>query len=230
MFIDEEDEDQSFVERHPGLIFLAIILIVVPGIYFVARKLSGTHAARAKQDEVMIQLPPPPPSPRPKPTPTPEQTPPPEDRQRMIDQVPTKDITKAPPKPAAPAPLGTSITGPGGGPDMGLGTGLGGGGGFGGEGMGGDKYGWYASEVQTRVADAVRKNPLTRTASMNIKVRIWPDSTGRIVKAHISGSTGDPALDAALQNDVLTGLQLPEAPPSDMPLPIVMWVSAQRPQ
>ena len=64
---------------------------------------------------------------------------------------------------------------------------------------------------------------------MNIVVRIWPDSTGRVVKAHIAGSTGDLALDKALQNDILTGLQLADPPPADMPLPIVMRLSAQRP-
>jgi hypothetical protein len=82
--------------------------------------------------------------------------------------------------------------------------------------------------VQTRIGDALRSNPATRRASMSVTVRIWPDSSGRIIKARISG--GDPTLDATLQNDILTGLQLPDPPPSYMPLPIVMRVSAQRPQ
>jgi len=46
----------------------------------------------------------------------------------------------------------------------------------------------------------------------------------------LSGSTGEPALDAALKNQVLNGLQLQEPPPSDMPLPIVMRLTARRPQ
>jgi outer membrane biosynthesis protein TonB len=149
----------------------------------------------------------------------------------MTEQVPTQDEKKEAPKPDAPAPLGTGITGPGGGPDFGLGHGLGGGGGFGsGGGGGGSKYGWYASEVQTRIADALRNNPRTRSASMNIVIRIWPDSTGRITKVRIAGTTGDPSLDSTLQNDILTGLQLSDPPPSDMPMPIVMHVSARRPQ
>ena len=148
----------------------------------------------------------------------------------MVEQKPVENEEKPVPKPPdAPAPLGTSITGPGGGPDMGLGTGLGGGGGYGsgGGGRNGSKYGWYATQVQNRIADAMRTNPRTRKASMNVVVRIWPDSTGRVTKARVS-SSGDPALDAALQNDILTNLQLAEPPPSDMPLPIVMRVSARR--
>ena len=48
-------------------------------------------------------------------------------------------------------------------------------------------------------------------------VAAWPDILG------------DPAL-AALQDEVLVGLQLSDPPPADMPLPIVMRLSAQRPQ
>ena len=148
----------------------------------------------------------------------------------MVEQQPVQDAQKpAPPKEKAPEALGTSITGPGGGQDLGLGSGLGGGGGYGGEG-GGSKYGWFASEVQSRIADALRNNPRTRRASMNVVIRVWPDSTGRITKARLSGSTGDPSLDATLKDDILTGLQLTDPPPADMPLPIVMRLSAQRPQ
>jgi len=185
----------------------------------------------------MVRLPPPPPPPQrtPPPTPPPKDQPTPEEKQneqKMVEQAPVKQEEKPAPKEKAPdAPLGTTINGPGGGQDLGLGSGLGGGGGYGSGGGGGSsKFGWYASEVQSRVADAVRNNPRTRRASMKLIVRIWPDSTGRITKVHISGSTGDPAVDAALQNEILTGLQLNDPPPPDMPLPIVMRLTAQRPQ
>jgi hypothetical protein len=52
---------------------------------------------------------------------------------------------------------------------------------------------------------------------------------GRIARAELAGSTGDPAVDAAIKNQVLTGLQLQEAPPSGMPLPIVMRITERRP-
>jgi len=60
-------------------------------------------------------------------------------------------------------------------------------------------------------------------------VRIWPDNTGRITRATLASSTGDAALDAALRDDVLSGLQLSEPPPADMPLPIVMQLTAKKP-
>ena len=218
---------------------VVVILVLGAGVYMVSKVLAGSHSSSSTRDDmVSISLPPPPPPPPPKqqPTPPPQQQPTPEQQdQKMVEQQPVQDEKKddapKPKAPDAPAPLGTSITGPGGGPDMGLAGGLGGGGGYGsGGGGGGTKYGWYASEVQNRIGDALRNNPRTRRASMNLRIRIWPDATGRITKVHISGSTGDPSLDAALQNDILTGIQLADPPPADMPLPIVMQVSAQRPQ
>lgn len=133
------------------------------------------------------------------------------------------------PKAEAPAPtLGTGLKGDG--PGLsGLGA-TGNGGGFGGgkSGGGGSKWGFYAAKVQSRVGDALRNNKTTKSSSLKVQVRIWPDpTTGKVLRAKLDGSTGDRSLDAALQNEVLTGLQL-EPPPQGMPLPIVMRLTAQR--
>jgi outer membrane biosynthesis protein TonB len=236
----DDDEDKSLFQRYRVLVGLAVLVVLGAGVAYAARALSSSHQAPARQEDItMIRLPPPPPPPQqtPPPTPPPQQQPTPEQQQdpKMIEQAPVQnekkeDAPKENKPPDAPAPLGTSITGPGGGQDLGLGSGLGGGGGEGGGGPGGTKYGWYATEVQSHIADALRSNPSTRGASMNIVVRIWPDSTGRVVKARIAGTTGDSNLDNTLRQDILTGLQLPDPPPADMPLPIVMRISAQRPQ
>ena len=153
------------------------------------------------------------------------QQPQPEPEQKMVDQTPVTPNEKPPDKaPEAPKPdeppaaLGSNIKGDG--PDS---FGLSGNGG------GGSRFGWFASQVQTSIADALRKNKRTRSASLSVKVRIWPDTTGRITRAQLSGSTGDPSVDQALQNEILTGLQLQEPPPKDMPTPIVLHVTARKP-
>src|SRR5690606_26438677 len=95
---------------------------------------------------------------------------------------------------------------------------------------GGSQYGWYAGQVQSRIADAMRKNRRTRNASIRgMQVRVWPDSTGRIAKVQLTGSAGDPATDAALESEVLQGLQLQEPPPAGMRMPIVLRLNARRP-
>ena len=150
----------------------------------------------------------------------------------MVEQMPV-DANEEKPDDTAPAPvadLGTSITGPGGSDAFGLSGNRGGGGlGTGGSRSSGSRWGWYAAQVQTTIGDALRKNSRTREASFRIEVRVWPDLTGRIARAQVVGTTGEAAVDAAIKAEVLTGLQLKEPPPADMPLPIVMRLTARRP-
>jgi hypothetical protein len=127
--------------------------------------------------------------------------------------------------------LGTNITGNGPPDGFQLGKNTGGsfiGGGGGGK-SGGSRFGWYASQVQRVVAEALRNHPKTSTGSYSIEVRIWPDTNGRIVRAKLAESTGNIEVDAAIAREVLPGLQLQEPPPPGMSLPILMRFSARRP-
>jgi hypothetical protein len=137
------------------------------------------------------------------------------------------------PKPAdEPPPITTGLTGDG--PGMaglgayqpGQGTGSGG---IGGGGRGGSKYGHFASQVQNAIAAALRNHSKTRNAAFSVKARVWADSSGRIVRLTLENSTGDAAVDQALKSEVLTGLQLSQPPPADMPMPIVMRLNARKP-
>jgi len=151
--------------------------------------------------------------------------------QMPIDQPEQKPEAAAKPEEPPAGPLGTGITGQGT-DGFGLGksgNGAGGNGTGSGSGHKGSRWGWYAGQVQSRIQEALRNNRKTRDAAMRIEVRIWPDSAGRIARAKLSGTTGDPAIDAALQNEVLTGLRLSEPPPEGMPIPIVMRLTARRP-
>ncbi|MDB6074247.1 MAG: hypothetical protein JWO89_1887, partial [Verrucomicrobiaceae bacterium] len=130
-----------------------------------------------------------------------------------------------------PPPISTGLTGDG--PGMaglgsykpGQGNGSGGSSGIGRK--GGSKYGYFASQVQRSITDAVRRHERVRNASFSIKVRVWADAGGRIIRSSLSGSSGDSSVDAAITNDVLNGLQLPEPPPADMPMPVVMRLNVK---
>lgn len=93
----------------------------------------------------------------------------------------------------------------------------------------GSRFGWYAAKVQSSLAEALRQNPATRNATMSLQVRIWPDATGRITRVQLVGTSGNAAVDAAVKNHVLTGHQLPQAPPAGMPTPIVLRINARKP-
>ena len=138
-----------------------------------------------------------------------------------------EEAPKEAPPPDEP-PLGTGIKGEGG-DNYGLGD-KPGSGRIGGSQGNGSKWGWYASQMQSRIQQALQQNRKTRSANMSVKVRVWPDPSGRIRRAQLAESTGDPSLDGVLRDEVLTGLQLNEPPPGDMPAPITLRVTARRPR
>jgi protein TonB len=220
MEFDDEPEPpaQSFLKRYR----LAIIVtgVVLAGIIAVA-KLASSGGGSSRRDSItIVSLPPPPP---PMMTPPP---PPPQEEQRMEQPMIKEEQPKeAPPKDEPP--LGTGIKGDG--PDsFGL-SDKPGNGRIGGNNGNGSKWGWYASQVQSRIQQALQQNRKTRTASLSVNVRVWPDASGRINRAQLAGSTGDPTLDSALRDEVLTGLQLEEPPPEGMPAPITLHLTARRP-
>ena len=220
MQFDDEPEPpaQSFLKRYR----IAIIVtgVVLAGIIAVAKLASSGGGSSRRESITMVSLPPPPP---PMMTPPP---PPPQDEQRMEQPMIKEEQPKeAPPKDEPP--LGTGIKGDG--PDnFGL-SDKAGNGRIGGNNGNGSKWGWYASQVQSRIQQALQQNRKTRTASLSLEVRVWPDATGRINRAQLAGSTGDPTLDSALRDEVLTGLQLQEPPPEGMPAPITLRLTARRP-
>jgi periplasmic protein TonB len=210
---------------------VALVLVVVAIVLVVqAAKSGGSSALDRPRDIVSVRsLPPPTPPPV-----TPPPTPPPqtEVKQQMLDQSPVSEPESKPldhPQPAS-ASLGTNIQGNGGSDAFGLGKSGNGfvGGGAGGSG-GGSRFGWYATLVSRAVNDALGKNPITRTASYSVKVRIWSDANGRVTRAKLSGTSGDALVDDAIRKHVLANLQLPEPPPDGMPMPIVMRISERRP-
>ena len=220
----DELEQKSFLRKYGlGVGIGAVVLVCIVAFAF-AMTSDKSPAPRRAPEMTMVRLAPPPPPP---PTPPPVQQPPEQKIEKEEEMVPEERPIEEPPEAPDEPPVGTDIKGDGKGDGFGLrgpgGTGLGRTGGT------GSKYGAYAAKVQSRIADALRTNSRTRNASLSVQVRVWPDSTGRITRAQLAGSTGDSALDAAIRNDVLTGLQLSEPPPEDMPRPISLRLTARRP-
>lgn len=212
-------------------IAVAAVLLVAAGL--VAWFLFGGKSKPKKRDagivSIMPVLPPPPPPPPPQPTPPPPEPVSQPDQPELVEET----QPEAPPEaaPDEPAPMGSNIQGDG--PPDGFGlTGKGGGGLIGGRGKGGgsgSRFGAYAGRVQGAVSAALRAHKLTRSASLSLKARIWVDASGRVTRATLEGSSGDPAVDNALRNEILTSVTLPEPPPEGMPMPIVMRINAARP-
>ncbi|MBS0659371.1 MAG: hypothetical protein JSR82_14110 [Verrucomicrobia bacterium] len=199
------------------------ILLLGAGWALAALTKGASAAPRRVQPLVAVALPPPPPPPVATPPPPPPQ------EQKMVEQEKVEENEPKPEEAPKEAPAAsTNIKGSG---TDGFGL-RGGAPSLGGEARrgGNSRWGWYAGQVQGRIASALRSHPRTRQGRFeNLTVRIWADATGRITRASLGGSTGDAGLDAALRNEVLAGLQLAEAPPTGMPMPIVLRVNARRP-
>ena len=209
------------------IIGVMLTLVVLGGVVsFLNTPAQRTRPVARKTDIVTITLPPPPPPPLP---PPPVKKEPP--KQEMIEQEKVETI-ETPEEAVANDPqddaLGTNIVG-GNGPDMGLRAG----GGSGtrnriGGGRHGGKWDGFAVKVQNTIAGTLRQNAGTRNATFSIKVLVWADANGRITRATPVGSSGNPTVDQALKNQVFAGLQLPDPPPADMPMPINMRISASK--
>ena len=224
---DEYDEDLTFFERHKvKMIVAGLVVAGTVGLFVFSPKDSPRRKSSVTMVNIMPPLPPPPPPPTPKERPPePEQM---KEEKFQPEEAPKPDPVTADPE---PAPMGTNLQGDG--PNAfglahGSGSGMIGGTGRGKAGAG-SKFGAYASQVQSRVVDSLRNHKKTRSAAMNLKVRVWADSTGRITRATLSGTSGDATVDRAIRDEVLTGLQLQAPPPEGMPMPIVMRLSATRP-
>jgi len=216
-FEDEPDQPpQSFFRRFRIAIIVTSFVLAV--IIVIAKFASGSAVSKRDSITLVSIAPPPPPPPLLRPPPPPQQ-----EEQKMEQPM----IKEEEPKEASKSePLSTGIKGDGANnfglsskPDHGL---------IGQNGGRGTKWSWYAKQVQGRVQQALQTNRRTRSASMNVSVRVWPDPSGRIRRAQLSESTGDPGLDAAIRDEVLTGLQLDQPPPADMPAPITLRLAARR--
>jgi protein TonB len=213
---DEEEKPTGFRKWRAPLI---VALLSLTAIGYAVKVLSKADGSGAKKDSVaMIQIMPAAPPPPPPPPPPPEQM-----KEEMIKQEEDKEEEPDP----APV-IETAVKGPASGgivvaqqrPSNFLAKRSDG---------GKTKWGWYASQVQTRISEELRKNPRTRKADGRFEVRIWIDpATGRVTRARLGSSTGDTGLDSGIA-EALQGAQLQQPPPEGMPMPIVLRVTARRP-
>jgi len=220
---DEEPEVSGFKKWRIPVIIGALL---AGGIGFVANSMSKKTAAPPPKMEPMkveiVKHTPPPPQPTP---PPPQQVE--EKKVEMIEEV--KPEEQAPPDPTPQ--VQTALEGKGDGGGMKLAKGDGSGVFANRNTVSAERMRWsaFAGQVKSRIGQVLESHPKTRKARMQLVVHVWLDDTGRITRAKLDGSTGDSALDAAIRDEILPGLQISGAPPQGMPMPINMRITARRP-
>lgn len=208
------------------IIGIMLGLVVAGGVVSLFVSGGNRKNSMVRKAEVMVTVLPPPLPPPPPPPPAP---PPPPKEQEMVEQKPIELEEPEPTPVEAPQNEALSTNIAGNGPDMGLRASTGGSSNRNqiGSGRRGGKWDHYAITVQNTIAETLRRHADVRHAAFSLQVRVWADANGRITRANLVGSSGVSAVDQAIKNQVLKGLQLPEPPPADMPMPINMRITAR---
>lgn len=90
------------------------------------------------------------------------------------------------------------------------------------------RYGWYYSRLAAGIEDEFRRQKDLVSAATRAEVRVWVDPAGVVTRVQLVRTTGNPRLDQAIQSVV--GLRFREPPPDDLPMPMILRVTARRPE
>lgn len=217
-YSEDDLEEGSFLKRNWLALTVGVLVLAGGTTAAIALSSKGGAGSRKGQDMIMIQMPPPPvvlPPPPP---------PPPELEDPMIKH--EDEVKEEAPVADAPS-TGVVSNGPA------DGFGMRAKGGTGKRTMIGSRstvstWAPYAGQAASRIADAMRRHGKLKHSNMTITAKVWIDATGRITRA-TTQSSGDAALDAALRDEVLNGMQLSGPPPEGMKMPVNLKLSARRP-
>lgn len=79
----------------------------------------------------------------------------------------------------------------------------------------------YARTMHRALDAALTANPKTRNGPFRAGFELWVDAKGRVMRVRLVSSSGNPAMDAALRDELMPGLALP-VPPPDLPMPVIV--------
>lgn len=221
-------EEGEKLRRYAGV--AAVATIFLAGAYGVYSLVSSDAGPKKRVAEVIaLKIVPPPPPPPPKEEPPP---PPPKIVEQKIE--PPEPMPDNQPKQEAPppdAPLALDAAGAGAGDAFGLAAKPGGtpltlGGGNGGGGGLGAGFGRYASLMQDQIGRRLRSDDKLNVAKFRATIRVWLTPVGKVDRVQLLRTTGDTQLDAQIEQVIGTMPVMPEAPPKEMPQPVIVRIGA----
>jgi protein TonB len=197
--------------RPVALASLAVLLVIGTGVFLVIRYVHGIEPRpQLRIQEVTVVRPPPPPPP-----PIEEPLPPPEPEMVQPEFEP-EEVAAPEPEPAEAPPaasLGLDAEGGVGGDGFGLVGRKGGRGLVGGTGTGGTLAGWYTGVLQRDLQAFLENQEGLRSKHYSVVVRLWLAADGRVERSVLDTSSGDPSIDASIEEALNSGFQVSERPP-----------------
>ena len=210
--------------KRMALIGVAVLVIV--GLVYLANSLMSGGSAHKKTVTTVKLLPDTPPPPPPPPPKEPPKEQPKEVKevkevpQPKQEQTPPAEVLKMEgaagdgPSPFAAGAVNSEYKGGE------VGTKIGG---------GASKYqfAYYTGMIKSQIEQALAKDKTLASGSYKLVVKVWVATNGRIQRFEIAGSSGDPVIDALIKKSVDEMPALAEPPPSDMPQPVKLRVTAR---
>jgi protein TonB len=211
-------EPQSGYRKYVAPAIAALVLLAGGfGIYHIV---TGESPRKRVLETVAIKLVQPPP---------PEVKPPPEPPKMVEEQKIEQPVDKpmeAPRDEPPPGPLALDAKGEAGSDAFGLGGKLGGADFLGGGG-GGTRFGHFAILMQTSISKSIHDDEKLNAEKFRATVKVWLSEAGKIQRVQVMHTSGDVTTDSRIEQVIAAMPALPEAPPKDMPQPIVVRIGAR---
>ena len=191
------------------------VALIAGFVWFVRTMMAAKSGRPERQIETVQIIRPPPPPPDQPPPPPPEKT----------DEPLPKDKPEEPPPDNSPppaGPLGLDAQGSAGEDAFGLAARAGGGDLVGGNGTA--VFAWYTNRVRDAIRDKLSADGRIGSKRFSFTVLVWIEADGRIKQVKAVSSTGDGALDKAIEADVSSLQKLSDSPPLEMPQPIRLQI------
>lgn len=205
------------------LMFSALVCVPMVGLGILIHSIITMTPAAKKTvpDVVQVKFVKPPPPPPPPPPPKVVEQRPQEVKQEFKAEV--KPVQNDPPPPGPPA-----LAGPGEGPPNAFGL-VGGGTGDWGTGGGGTAaagYEWYGGLSVARGEAALQKQRKLSGQRYQVVVELWLSPDGAIDHVDVVKSSGKSEVDQVIEETLTAMAKLPQPPPKDMPMPVVLRYAA----
>jgi protein TonB len=92
---------------------------------------------------------------------------------------------------------------------------------------GGDPYRFYKSALSSALLDQLSDNERLRRKGYEVRLQLWLDRDGTVKRFQLLGSTGDAALDSALETALADLRRVNEPPPPGMKNPVKLRISSR---
>lgn len=192
-----------------------IVALVVFGLIWLIRGMQKKDQPKRQvaQQIQLIRPPPPPPEPPP---------PPPPPEEKIEEPLPQETPEEAPPDEAAPSEqLGLDAEGVAGADGFGLAARKGGRDLLG---TGGAAFAWYTNALKDRILEMLSEDERIRRGKYQVSISVWTRNDGSVEQIKLRSTTGDRALDEAIEENLRRLQRAPEAPPLELPQPVTLRI------